>query len=423
MSPCRPRSWRCWASCGDRLGTAILLITHNMGVVADLADRVLVMRSGRMVERGEVVSLFSRPVHRLHPGPARGRAAAARGRANPGPRRSRPTPCPRPSIPRQCPRPSLIRRRLPPCASWTPASTIPGASVGRPSVPCQRDHAGRAARPVLGIVGESGSGKSTLAKAAVGNLPGEPRPDRCWPARICRRPDGPSCGGSGAGSESSIRTRRPRSTRCSPSVRASPSRCSSIGWRPARSCGPASAALLEERRAAAGVRAQATARAVRWPAPARRPGAGAGPSTRAADRRRADQRAGCVGAGRGSWRCSRDCGPSYGFACVFISHDLAVVNEVSDNVLVLRGGRIVETGPTREVLLHAPGELHPAARAGPSGARSGRAAGPPDPLNPPARRLAAKRSAAGVRSRRRRGCPGPLPQPGSAVCGRATRPG
>ena len=40
---------------------AVLLITHNMGVVADLADRVLVMRAGRMVERGEVVSLFSAP--------------------------------------------------------------------------------------------------------------------------------------------------------------------------------------------------------------------------------------------------------------------------------------------------------------------------------------------------------------------------
>ena len=45
----------------ERLGMAILLITHNMGVVADLADRVLVMRNGRMVERGEVVSLFSEP--------------------------------------------------------------------------------------------------------------------------------------------------------------------------------------------------------------------------------------------------------------------------------------------------------------------------------------------------------------------------
>jgi peptide/nickel transport system ATP-binding protein len=39
-----------------------------------------------------------------------------------------------------------------------------------------------------------------------------------------------------------------------------------------------------------------------------------------------------------------------GFACVFISHDLAVVNEVSDSVLVLRRGRVVEQGATAELL-------------------------------------------------------------------------
>jgi peptide/nickel transport system ATP-binding protein len=39
-----------------------------------------------------------------------------------------------------------------------------------------------------------------------------------------------------------------------------------------------------------------------------------------------------------------------GFACLFISHDLAVVNEVSDHVLVLRQGRVVEHGRTSAVL-------------------------------------------------------------------------
>ncbi len=47
----------------ERLGTAIVLITHNLGVVADIADRVLVMYAGRKVEEAPVEDLFSRPQH------------------------------------------------------------------------------------------------------------------------------------------------------------------------------------------------------------------------------------------------------------------------------------------------------------------------------------------------------------------------
>ena len=45
----------------DRLGVAILLITHDMGVVADLADRVVVMNAGRVVETGPVRQVFEAP--------------------------------------------------------------------------------------------------------------------------------------------------------------------------------------------------------------------------------------------------------------------------------------------------------------------------------------------------------------------------
>ncbi len=45
------------------LGMAIALITHDLGVVAGLADRVLVMYAGRIVEEGPVLSIFERPQH------------------------------------------------------------------------------------------------------------------------------------------------------------------------------------------------------------------------------------------------------------------------------------------------------------------------------------------------------------------------
>src|SRR5690606_34249000 len=44
-------------------GTAIILITHDLGVVAEMADRVLVMYAGRVVEEAAVGDLFSRPAH------------------------------------------------------------------------------------------------------------------------------------------------------------------------------------------------------------------------------------------------------------------------------------------------------------------------------------------------------------------------
>ena len=45
------------------IGMAVLFITHNLGVVAEIADRVVVMYSGRVVEEGDVHSLFKRPRH------------------------------------------------------------------------------------------------------------------------------------------------------------------------------------------------------------------------------------------------------------------------------------------------------------------------------------------------------------------------
>ncbi|KPU43107.1 oligopeptide transport ATP-binding protein OppD [Oxobacter pfennigii] len=47
----------------ERLGTAILLITHDLGVVAEVADNVVVMYCGKVVEKGRVKELFQNPMH------------------------------------------------------------------------------------------------------------------------------------------------------------------------------------------------------------------------------------------------------------------------------------------------------------------------------------------------------------------------
>ncbi|RLP95327.1 ABC transporter ATP-binding protein [Micromonospora sp. BL4] len=52
----------------DRLGTSILVITHDLGVIADIADRVVVMYAGRVVERAAVTDLFAHPYHRYTAG-------------------------------------------------------------------------------------------------------------------------------------------------------------------------------------------------------------------------------------------------------------------------------------------------------------------------------------------------------------------
>jgi oligopeptide/dipeptide ABC transporter ATP-binding protein len=47
----------------ERTGTAIILVTHDLGVIADVADRVAVMYAGRIVEQAAVFELFAHPRH------------------------------------------------------------------------------------------------------------------------------------------------------------------------------------------------------------------------------------------------------------------------------------------------------------------------------------------------------------------------
>src|SRR5207237_3302341 len=51
------------ANLQKKLGLAILLITHDLGVVAEFCERVIVMYTGRVVEEATVADLFANPAH------------------------------------------------------------------------------------------------------------------------------------------------------------------------------------------------------------------------------------------------------------------------------------------------------------------------------------------------------------------------
>ncbi|MFR3457807.1 MAG: ABC transporter ATP-binding protein [Bilophila wadsworthia] len=56
----------------EEMGMAVIFITHDMGVVAEVADRVLVMYHGEAVEEGTCEQIFHNPRHPLHAIPAGG---------------------------------------------------------------------------------------------------------------------------------------------------------------------------------------------------------------------------------------------------------------------------------------------------------------------------------------------------------------
>jgi len=79
----------------ERLGMAVLLITHAMGVVAETAQRVVVMYAGKVVEEAPVGALFASPRHPYTQGlSARSPASTSPPRSTGAWRRS-PAPCPR----------------------------------------------------------------------------------------------------------------------------------------------------------------------------------------------------------------------------------------------------------------------------------------------------------------------------------------
>ena len=129
-----------------RLGMAILFITHDLGIVRRIADRVCVMLKGKIVEHGPVAEIFGNPQHAYT---QRLLAAEPKGRPEP--------------VPEGAP----ILLEAGPVKVWFPIKTgllrrttdhvkaVDGISV--------KVHEGE----TLGIVGESGSGKTTLGLAIL----------------------------------------------------------------------------------------------------------------------------------------------------------------------------------------------------------------------------------------------------------------
>ncbi len=135
-----------------KLNSAIVLITHDMGVVADIADEILVMKDGHTVEHGSADQIFNRPNH-----PYTKELLAAVPKLGHSPKRS----------------------------LAYDAATKPDPVMKLENVTIEYPKRGRIpafravenfsleifAGEIVGLVGESGSGKTTVGRAAIGLLP------------------------------------------------------------------------------------------------------------------------------------------------------------------------------------------------------------------------------------------------------------
>lgn len=134
-----------------RLNSGILLITHDMGVVADMADEIMVMQSGNTVEHGSADKIFNRPEH-----PYTQQLLA--------------------SVPKLG---STSMRQLEPSqAAKEPVLRLSNVTIEYPKrgripafVAVEEFSLEIFPGEIVGLVGESGSGKTTVGRASIGLLP------------------------------------------------------------------------------------------------------------------------------------------------------------------------------------------------------------------------------------------------------------
>lgn len=361
----------------DRTGTAILLITHDMGVVADIADRVVVMRRGEVVERGTAVGVFADPAAEytrelLAAVPRMGTSVLGPRRRFPadapaadGPCRwggARPTPATDPAVP------VLDVRHL--------VVEYGGALRGRfRAVDDVSFTVGRG--EILGLVGESGSGKTTIGRAAVGLAPitdGSVLVEGTDVASARRASRNTMRRRVGVVFQNPLRSLNPRYT-VGQTV-AEPLR--QILRLPSAEVGPRVERLLADVGLDGGFRERyphelsggqrqrvAIARAVALD-----------PALLIADE---PTSALDVSVQARVLDVFRELQERLGFACLFVTHDLAVVDTLCDRVVVLHRGRVAEEGP-RDAILRAPQD--------PYTRRLVQAAPVPDPVEQAARRSA-----------------------------------
>ena len=133
------------------LGTAIILITHDMGVVAEMADRVIVMQNGAMVEQAATRTLFAQP-----------QAPYTQALLSAVPRMGSPA--------RPAPDGAVVAELADVCVRFPMRGGVLGRvthqvhAVEQVSLTIRKGE-------TFALVGESGCGKSTIAKAIVGLVP------------------------------------------------------------------------------------------------------------------------------------------------------------------------------------------------------------------------------------------------------------